>query len=1122
MLNNIQLSNNVCSILIDLSEKCASKSIKVSTKTTCKIQSTTHFSEAVTFTQPGASPTTLSLEKKKIARLKLYVSGHVKLKIGRELSTEDLDLLHKQLLQTSKQLQLQKENDSNDPQQLERLFLIEVLEKEKDVSYEALTKALERWVQLTPPLVEPLPLITAIDMEQWEIAERIIIEGGKFDHIDSEGRSILGRLMEEGRLEFARLVLSKGGSLSESELKNSDLLELIFFGKSWLTKPLEKYWNLENNSFTLPEPPESKQKEWLERISLFDSLLLFKADKEKENCVRSLLTISIWISSSESIKKLLTHLSPNQRENWLQSSQPVAAVVVSSFSTIQTLIEVGVDKIQLLTRSASANRKNVVAHLLSEGTDILAIYNGESALSRASGFKHSSMVQFLLNNGADPNQVLEWGTAAHDSADCAKIIMKKEKRGLSEYLFCLKLIGHVFQIKHQLEDLACKELSLEGMPLPSSFGFKERLHHFFSIPPHSRKKTIHFFSYVNDIGSCFSDALTEMNSKGSSWIESAKESIASLAELESLSSVELEARFRKGEGIPIFNSYAPKEDPASSHGTWMWFEGNLAVLCNSGQVKAKAQVAFVFIDEPSKISAEVIEKLRSNEASYVEGGFLNELKLNRDATIIPHQQKGGFCSIRSFILLMKGIMICKAMGAIANKTELITKIPESKKLIIPFHKHGKAMMMEKQIKKILDLYEDDAFQFKRETSLLLKIVAKAPINTKQTKRLIKFISENKSIMLEDEVKNVNLLFNLKGARQLESLYECFEDKKELFAQKINCISDYETPLICAIKGKRFELVEHMLKMNANPNLPNGFNELPLSEACLSFNNDIASTLLKYGADPLKGIAERKSPIDTAVRSCSLSLLELMLQSEEVQQFPALAQHLLASFFQGDSLLFIMYKAAQTLENPTPEEWMSSALSLLNNKTYKNEKAMKDFLLKKGANPKVEPENFLSYEFFRLALHSSDNQVTAKKLIEAVTGEALLLEYLDYLLIYNDQYLPLIKLIAQKGVTIDLLSAKKGHNNIFLDIYLKNHERCLFFFKNGASPLFKATSKEKTPLTIALLMKDYILVGMILDLFPEEDRKGILKKCHEIDETEAEESDYDAILEQLNRQEIKIE
>jgi hypothetical protein len=157
------------------------------------------------------------------------------------------------------------------------------------------------------------------------------------------------------------------------------------------------------------------------------------------------------------------------------------------------------------------------------------------------------------------------------------------------------------------------------------------------------------------------------------------------------------------------------------HATFMWLEDSLLFHTNAGDRSEdkEAGITFYHIPDPKKISPQIIEKLRKKNRNYIEKGIIQELNLEKIAVLPSQDQKGAFCSVRSFLLLMKGILLIKHMGPIDSKEMFLKKFRESKEAISPVYKLAKEGVMDFELGQLLSLYESKECIFQQETPLLL-------------------------------------------------------------------------------------------------------------------------------------------------------------------------------------------------------------------------------------------------------------------------------------------------------------------------------------------------------------------------------------------------------------------
>ena len=75
-------------------------------------------------------------------------------------------------------------------------------------------------------------------------------------------------------------------------------------------------------------------------------------------------------------------------------------------------------------------------------------------------------------------------------------------------------------------------------------------------------------------------------------------------------------------------------------------------------------------------------------------------------------------------------------------------------------------------------------------------------------------------------------------------------KAQFIVNKINGRNkDGYTPLILAIKAKRYEFIEFLLDNKVNPNINDTQGRSPLHHVCLQAEPQILEKLIKRGADP---------------------------------------------------------------------------------------------------------------------------------------------------------------------------------------------------------------------------------------------------------------------------------
>ena len=101
-----------------------------------------------------------------------------------------------------------------------------------------------------------------------------------------------------------------------------------------------------------------------------------------------------------------------------------------------------------------------------------------------------------------------------------------------------------------------------------------------------------------------------------------------------------------------------------------------------------------------------------------------------------------------------------------------------------------------------------------------------------------------------------------------------------YGADIECSYDYRgTPLMRAVRNKRLEIAELLLKLGAKVNRKcNG--EVPLNLACSNKYTKMVTLLLKHGADPYFKDGNNETAYDVATKQKSKTIINLLNQNKQ--------------------------------------------------------------------------------------------------------------------------------------------------------------------------------------------------------------------------------------------------
>ena len=468
-----------------------------------------------------------------------------------------------------------------------------------------------------------------------------------------------------------------------------------------------------------------------------------------------------------------------------------------SMGSLEALLDLGVCEKEMFCKAASSGKEEVLEQLLQRGININATIlvdekDGRffTALIAATRSDHYKIVQMLLERGADPN--CPGGSlpaALHArSPECAELLKKSEIKRLSDYVFSLLLFAHHFQIRHKAEDPRLNGIELEGtlgyryqegVLLPTSYLVGQAsLDDFIDL-------------YSNDVSS----------DVGNPTLLSLKQISQQLA----LSPEALIDCYREGKGIAISTDW-------EGHSTEMWVEGDLVMHCNptgNGLVDRPPGIIVYSMPDPLKMTPEVVQRLRGSDKGYILQGIVKELDLKTVGFIESKNQKGGFCGIRSQLLLFWAIMIAKAMKEQGLDLDSASEATKGD------YRKTKTAVADLQLKRLLDFYEQEKSPFQPEISLLLMALARAPEKTEQVERLLAFLKKAEC-RVDLSIQGGNIFHYLKGREQLTWMAELF-GKEELEEAIPSLLKEMEhcdlqltglvvTPLLLAIEEKRLDYV----------------------------------------------------------------------------------------------------------------------------------------------------------------------------------------------------------------------------------------------------------------------------------------------------------------------------
>lgn len=650
--------------------------------------------------------------------------------------------------------------------------------------------------------------------------------------------------------------------------------------------------------------------------------LLFSYFQEEEQKIQfslaGLLFMPIF-NASNLTNLLLSKLPLEQKQIWL-SDNIIRVMLQSTSDFCLTLIKAGADKTKLFNSTALFGRQDILEDLIKKGLIDCANDKGLTALISAVHYDQLLMAKFLLDKEAKIFVKRKPISQYACSDEVKNLILEYDKSNSIFYFDRLSIITHHFQIIYEAESPLLKGAELEGSKSiwPSQMDILKKSYKKSNFVSNWKLGVDNYFiKCLLDFKNFFDQSLDSSNP----WL---KQIILALQETSNLiqkTSFELVETYQKGKGIPLTTWW-------DNHATYMWLEKNILFHSNTGQ-KSKEKITgttFYYIPDTLKVTPEVIESLREGERDYIEQGVIQDLNLQFLGTAPSKIQKGGFCSIRSFLIFLKGIMILKHMQEIPSKNAFLTKFETSKEAIAEIYRNAKNYTMDLELGRLLDLYETESFQ--PELPLLLFILSKLSENSKYSIRLIEFLKKNKP-SLECVNKNRNVFHYLKGEKNYLWLEEIFgkEVVQQTVSKLINTISepDYVTPLFLAIDQKQQKRAEFLLKLGANP--------------LLEVNND--------------------SGIKKIIREDNAYLLNLIFEHMDGSLRPKLAQEMLyySMFHARSEVISVLLKFGA---NVNETEWNFYPLSACF--VYKDLQVAK-LLLQHGADPfkKIEDRYCNSFD-----------------------------------------------------------------------------------------------------------------------------------------------------------------
>ena len=716
--------------------------------------------------------------------------------------------------------------------------------------------------------------------------------------------------------------------------------------------------------------------------------------------------------------------------------------------------------------AAKYGRKDIILRLLEKGIDINAMNeDGCSALHAVSIIRNQvEMIQFLLDNGANPNTLTEGGmTAAHCAItkESLELLKTKERFGFSDYIFQLIIFGSCFQITHSAEDPTLSQVGLEGV----SFPIRNITGSFFH----------NFYSSITELISYFCDFINrKASSESSDWLEKTDVALQKISDLIVKPSKELALLYQNGEGIPIHTGWSNEK----GHATYMWLENHVLFHCNTGQ-RSQGKfpgITFYYIKEPAKVTPEVIENLRLKEREYIEHGVINELDLKLLGVSSSKNQKGGFCEVRSLLLLVKGIMIMKQMKHTSNKEEIFQLIQAAEKEIASIYHDAKIYVMDCQLEKLLDLYESKDFTFQPETSMLLMTLAKAPEECTQIPRLIKFLHKSK-IHIEMQSNGKNIAHYLKGEKQLRWMEELFgkETVSNAVPRLVNESNEIHsiTPLILALQEKRLQSVNLLLNLKADVNQPDKEGCLPIIYACEE-GTEAVTLLLQHGANPLKKIDQKGlNGLEYAMMCERSDLLQLMLESIDEKIKPTVTQELFFDALNRNKLKLLPC-LIQAGANPNQPD-MEGKLPILIACFQEGTEAV-SLLLQHGANPlkKIIGQKINVLEFAIISERSDVLQLMLDSIDEKIRP-VITQELFFYAL--NSNKLKLLPYLIQAGANPNQPD-ENGDLPLLIACNIEGIEAVKLLLQHGANPL-KILDNKFNGLQYAMICERSDLLQLML-------------------------------------------
>lgn len=656
----------------------------------------------------------------------------------------------------------------------------------------------------------------AIKSGNIEFIEGFIFNSVSLNKVDVSGTSLLGYALSKRQMLIAKLLISKGATLSKAEIKNTDSFWRLLLGKE-----CHAFYN-QNCRKNSPVKISTDLQQNFEYVFLLEELLPLLPKKFRKLIEMEGILLSQLFSSEKAMDLFLQKLSLAEQTFWIRAA---SSHLNFKLEFMDYLIKKGASSADFLCSAVLYNRKDIIEYLLQKGTDINGFSDkGETALNMACDQNHVHLVEFLLENGADPNLVGKSGKtpALVASKECLSIIKENGQVLLTDYLFQLLLVTHLFQIEHRAEEPALRQAVLTGFHA-------------------NMKNLLPAYNYIDSIFSDLQKFVSEKNTQ--------KEFGSSIAQLSSLaykSADELASEYQKGKGILISSGWLTE---LSGHATFMWAEGNLLLHCNSSlHPDGSSAIKVYYLSETSKLTGEVIQKIRGHNRDYIENGLLKNLNLELLGICKSKGQRGNFCSVRSLLLVIKGIIALKNLKPGIDKDKLFEAILNSEKETSTNYNELRNFLMDHELKKMLDLYESKGFLYKPEISLLLMILSKLPENSSQALRLISFLEKSQcDVKMNSNGKN--FMHHLKGTQNLEWIMKLFGEQsvKEALPSLINQHNDENRiyqPLLLALIENRPQSAQLLLQLGANPLLPTERFISPLEYVLQTENIDFFKSIMK--------------------------------------------------------------------------------------------------------------------------------------------------------------------------------------------------------------------------------------------------------------------------------------